>query len=198
MQRGPDTTPRWTIANALCVLRLTGCPVLLYLAYHGHATAFVSLFVFLVLTDWVDGKLARWLGQRSAFGAQLDTWADIALYGCLLLSAGWLVPEALRREWPWVAVALGAYAGSVTVAMIRFGRWPAYHTRSAKICWLLIFVGVVFLFAGWSAWPMRIAMIGATLANLEAMAITLMLPHWRTDVSSAFQIMRWGDGKHGV
>lgn len=67
----------WTVPNALSVLRLLLIPVFIWLllAEESAGWAFVVLFVS-GLTDWLDGKLARWLGQSSKLGALLDPAAD--------------------------------------------------------------------------------------------------------------------------
>lgn len=45
-----------------------------------------GMFVLFAVTDWLDGYLARRLGQTSAFGAFLDPVADkILVCACLLL-----------------------------------------------------------------------------------------------------------------
>jgi cardiolipin synthase (CMP-forming) len=72
-----------TVPNVICGFRIIGSLALLWLAMTGWATAFVGLFVVLHVSDWVDGKLARWLHRRSDFGARLDSLSDAILYACL-------------------------------------------------------------------------------------------------------------------
>jgi len=188
------TRSRVNVPNALCALRLAGCPLLLYLAAIDALDVFVGVFVVLVTTDWVDGRIARRLGQKSTFGARLDSVADAALYGTLLLAAIRLKPEVLQAEWPWIVSAAVTYAIAGAAGVVKFRRWPAYHTRSAKICWSLNAIAVVFLFADWSVWPLRIAMAAVSLANLESLVITLLIDEWRTDVSGVWRLRRRGSG----
>jgi cardiolipin synthase len=51
----------WTIPNALSFVRLVGCPVLLVLAWREQPWPFVIVLLVLITTDWIDGRLARWL-----------------------------------------------------------------------------------------------------------------------------------------
>jgi cardiolipin synthase (CMP-forming) len=69
----------WTVPNALSVLRLAGVPLFLWLLLGPQEDGW-ALVVFILsgLTDWLDGKLARWLNQMSRFGAMLDPLADRA------------------------------------------------------------------------------------------------------------------------
>ncbi|RMF41244.1 MAG: CDP-alcohol phosphatidyltransferase family protein [Planctomycetota bacterium] len=174
----------WTIPNALCAIRLAGSPALLLLAAWQRADWFVYWYLFLAATDWVDGKLAIWLDQRSTFGARLDSWADAMLYCCLLLGGGWLLSDRLLEEWPWVAAAVGSYAVSTLAGFWKFGKWPSYHTRGAKISWFLITVGALCFLLDLSRIPFRIAMVSVSLTNVEATMITLVLPRWHADVLS--------------
>lgn len=68
-----------TIPNLLTLLRIAVIPVVLGLFYldwpHGRQAAAI-LFAVAAVTDWIDGWLARQLGQTSKFGAFLDPVAD--------------------------------------------------------------------------------------------------------------------------
>ncbi len=179
-----------TIPNLLCSIRFVGAFVLIGLALRADTKSFLGLFVFLSMTDWIDGKLAIWLDQRSVFGARLDTVADISLYAALFFGGVWLKGPQLWEDRAWIAAAVISYAMSVTVSLIKFGRWPAYHTRGAKTSWLLILIGAVMLLAGWSRWPLRVAMVSVVLTNLEAIWITIVLPCWRADVLTVYHAYR--------
>lgn len=89
-----------TVPNLLSVLRLAGVPLFLWLLLGPRADGW-AIVVLMVggFTDWLDGKLARLLGQYSRFGAMLDPAVD-RLY---ILAA--LVALAVREIVPWWAVA---------------------------------------------------------------------------------------------
>ncbi len=179
-----------TIPNVLCLIRLVGAGVLIVLALNGQPYVFLGLYLFLVATDWVDGKLARWLDQRSVFGARLDSAADASLYTALLLGCLWLKWDVLQHEIGWILPAVASYALTSGVGLWRFGRWPSYHTRGAKSTWLLITIGVVCLVGGWALWPLRIAMLAVMLTNVEATLISFTLRQWRADVPSLYHAWR--------
>jgi CDP-diacylglycerol--glycerol-3-phosphate 3-phosphatidyltransferase len=179
-----------TIPNIICVLRMLGAIVLLVLAANGREQVFLWLFVGLAISDWVDGKLAILLNQQSVWGPHLDSWADVALYFALLIGSILLCGDVLQAELEWIFSALASYTLSTLAGLWRFRRWPSYHTRAAKTSWFLILVGAVCLLGGWSLWPLRVALAAVTLANLEALLITILAPTWRTDVESVFHILR--------
>jgi cardiolipin synthase (CMP-forming) len=179
-----------TAPNFLCVIRLLGSVVLVPVAWQGYQQVFLWLFLFLAMTDWADGKLANMLNQRSVFGARLDSWADTTLYAALLAGIAILYGETLRAEIAWVLPPVGCFLLSVAAGFWKFGRWPSYHTRTAKITWLLAMLGTIALFTDWSLWPLRIAFAAGTLSNLEALLITIISPTWRVDVRSIYHVWK--------
>jgi cardiolipin synthase (CMP-forming) len=67
----------WTIPNALSALRLAGVPVFLWLVLGPHRDGIALLLLMASgVTDYLDGKVARLLGQTSKLGALLDPTAD--------------------------------------------------------------------------------------------------------------------------
>ncbi|MGH3614127.1 MAG: CDP-alcohol phosphatidyltransferase family protein [Pseudonocardia sp.] len=88
-----------TVPNLLSVIRLAGVPLFLYLLLGPHADGWAILVLMIGgFTDWLDGKLARLLGQYSRLGAILDPAVD-RLY---ILAA--LVALGLRDVLPWWVV----------------------------------------------------------------------------------------------
>ncbi len=180
----------WTIPNALSLFRLVGSLSLIPLAILGWQTAFLGMVIAVIVSDWIDGKLAILLNQRSAFGARLDSLADATMYGAILLGMLWLRSSVVLQESPWIGAAVVSYAVMGFLAWWKFGVWPSYHTRAAKTCWLLTSIAVVATLADGSPWFLRAAMGAVVLANLEMMLITAILSRPATDVSSVFHVWR--------
>jgi CDP-diacylglycerol--glycerol-3-phosphate 3-phosphatidyltransferase len=179
-----------TVPNLLCLVRLLGSVALVPVALQGRNELFLWLFLILAGTDWLDGKLAILLNQRSIFGARLDSWADAALYAALAFGMLVLYGETLSTEMPWIGMALGTYLASTAAGFWKYRRWPSYHTRAAKTSWLLTAVAVIALFSDWSTLPLRIAAVAVTLTNFEALAITRISPRWQADVTSVYHAWR--------
>ncbi len=177
----------WTVPNVLCLIRIAGSVVLLGIAWRELPRVFFAWYLFLAATDWLDGKLAvRW-HQRTVIGARLDSLADVLLYGAVLFGMMILEGDTLLSEWPWIAGAVVSYLASSAYGYWKFGKIPNYHTRGAKTSWLLMIFALWAMLFQWSLWPLRMAMLGVTLTNLEAIAITTILPQWQADVISVFR-----------
>ena len=126
----------WTLPNMLTMLRVLAAP--------GVAMAFVvldrpladwvafGLFVIAALTDFLDGWLARRLGQESAFGAMLDPIADkamviVALFTLAFAGFGseWLfvVPAVVILMREVLVSGLREYLGAVKLAVTPLAKW---------------------------------------------------------------------------
>jgi len=96
--RAPVTTSNriWTIPNIISFFRLLGVPLFLWLLLGPqHDVAAVIVLVIGGTTDWVDGYVARRMGQVSRLGELLDPFAD-RLY---ILAT--LIGFTLREIVPW-------------------------------------------------------------------------------------------------
>jgi cardiolipin synthase (CMP-forming) len=183
------------LPNLLAAIRLVGSIGAAGLAWGERPALFLVVVGILMLTDWLDGKLAILLDQQTTFGARLDSIADSAMYAAILFGCVWLKSELIRQEYLWLVTALSSYALTSVAGLVKFGRLPSYHTRAAKTCWLFAGLAVLALFAGdpssaWTVWPLRVASIGVTLTNLEATAITAVLPEWRANIPSYWHARR--------
>jgi cardiolipin synthase len=113
----------WTIPNIISFIRLLGVPLFLYLLLgpHHDVTAVVVLAIG-GTTDWVDGYVARRLGQVSRLGELLDPFAD-RLY---ILAA--LIGLTVRDVVPWwLTIALllrEAVLGAALLVLRRNGYGP--------------------------------------------------------------------------
>jgi len=68
------------IPNALSSYRLIMAPVLALLALTRHEEPFVVLIIISLITDILDGLIARGFQIQTSFGAKLDSIADDATW----------------------------------------------------------------------------------------------------------------------
>jgi cardiolipin synthase len=128
----------WTVPNIVSFIRLAGVPLFLYLFLVAHAeVAAVTVLAVGGTTDWVDGYLARRLGQVSRLGALLDPFAD-RLY---ILAT--LVAFTVAGVVPWLfAAALLARECAVGVGLLVLRRHgigpPEVHYVGKTATFLLL------------------------------------------------------------
>ncbi|MEO0822230.1 MAG: CDP-diacylglycerol--glycerol-3-phosphate 3-phosphatidyltransferase [Pseudomonadota bacterium] len=146
----------WTLPNMLTMARVAAAPgVLLVFAVLDRpladAVAF-GLFVTAALTDFLDGWLARRLGQESALGRMLDPIADkamviLALAAVLVLHSGgavdWAValPAATIMLREVLVSGLREFLGDVKLAVTQLAKWKT--TAQMVALGVLLAAGVV-------------------------------------------------------
>ena len=54
----------------------------------------------------------------------------------------------------------------------------------------MVGVATISILVDWSVWPLRIASVAVVLTNLEAVAITVVLPDWTPDVRTLAAALR--------
>jgi cardiolipin synthase len=171
-----------TIPNAISVARLLGVPLFLYLVLVARLDA--AAVVVLALggtTDWVDGYLARRLGQESRVGALLDPLVD------RLYIVATLVALTVREIVPWwfVAALLARELFVLGCIGIAGRPLPVHYLGKTATFILLVAFPVLLLDAtapsavahasGWALawWGLALYWAGAVLYLLQARA-------WRT------------------
>lgn len=137
----------WTIPNAVTFVRLLAIPLFLWLLFGRDSSGWAGFTLgCLVSTDWVDGFLARRLGQTSNFGAMFDPTVDrlvmvVALVAIIVHGGSaplwftWvvLVREVLLSAWVVGITALGAKRMDVTW----WGKVGAFANMAAFPAFLL-------------------------------------------------------------
>ncbi|MEP9365166.1 CDP-alcohol phosphatidyltransferase family protein [Nocardioides sp. CN2-186] len=156
----------WTLPNLLSMIRLAGVPLFLWLVLGPEADGLaLGVLMLAGVTDFLDGYLARKLGQTSAVGEVLDPVAD-RLY---ILAV--VVGLALRDIIPWwVAVSLPLRD------LLLWGLVPLLRTRGYSAL-PVHFLGKAATFNLLYAFPLLLLGDGdgtvATLANVFGWAFAL-------------------------
>jgi CDP-diacylglycerol--glycerol-3-phosphate 3-phosphatidyltransferase len=140
----------FNVANALTVGRIVAAPILLVAAWHGRHDWFFALALYCMVSDICDGKIARWLGQSSEFGARLDSWADLLMLLAGPFCAAWLQPQLIRSEAPFLAAVVGGNVLAIVIGFAKFGRLTSYHTTAARLMAYVAGAGaIVAITWGW-------------------------------------------------
>ena len=151
---GRDELPDrvWTLPNALSVLRLLGVPLFLWLLLGPEADGWAVIVLMISgITDWADGKLARWLDQSSRLGALLDPAADRLYIVCTLVALAlrdiapvWMVASLLGRE---LVLGIGL------LVLRRYGYPPLQvHYLGKAATFLLLYAFPGLLLADGTGW----------------------------------------------
>jgi cardiolipin synthase len=148
----------YSIPNMLCYFRVAYLPVMVLLFYLDYiwqaqgvawpAWTNVVLFALAGLSDFLDGKIARYLKQETLLGKFLDSSTDKMVIGVALFC----LVAYQRLTGFWVVLALVIYLREILIAGIR--EFMALYNVVVAISWMgkwkltvqMLFIG--FLIAG--------------------------------------------------
>jgi phosphatidylglycerophosphate synthase len=184
------------LPNALSAARIAASPVLVVLAAQGALQAFTWLLVAALLSDIVDGLIARTFHLQSKLGALLDSIADTLLLFAALFGIWVFHPDIVREHAVVGLVFVVAWVTENVAALLRYGRLSSFHTYTSKAAGYLlgIFIGVLFVF-GFQPWLLYLAVGVSVLGNLEELALLALLPEWRADVRGLWWVLRERRGR---
>ena len=128
-------------------LRVTIALLLLLAALDGTTgNGFIMGYTLAVLSDIFDGIIARSLGSSTMALRQADSWADMCLYLCIAISTGFVHPNVFTQFQIPLLIAIAAQITLFAVSLIKFGKFPSFHTYTAKAWGVSLFIAVVGLF----------------------------------------------------
>jgi len=180
------------IPVALTLLRLLLGPLAIALALmHAPRILFAPLLIVGMLSDVLDGVVARKLGVARPWLRRLDSITDLAFYLCIFAGTWIVTPEVVKRSILPLSLLLASEAVCYLVSFFRFGVSPATHSYSAKIYGLAIFAAFTGVLA-FGAGPRAFAILAAVglMANAEILAILLTSRVAPVDVPSIFSRSR--------
>ena len=179
------------VPNALSTARLCATSVLLAAVVLRRVELFKWLLLACLLSDIVDGLIARAFHLTSKLGAALDSVADV-----LTLSIGLLGLLVFQR--PFVAGHYGElllvvvfYVTEVIASLVRYGKVSSFHTLLARVAAYMTGIFVMSLFFwGYLGWLFHAAMLVYVVELSEEMALIVLLPEWRSDVGGLLRVLR--------
>lgn len=132
----------WTIPNLITLIRLLCLPVFLYLLFGRENRAAAALLLgALGATDWVDGHLARRLGQTSEFGRIFDPTVDRLLFIVALTAI--VIDGSIPVWFAVIIIVREVLVGSMmAIATLFFGVEPVTVTWLGKTATFLLMFAV--------------------------------------------------------
>jgi CDP-diacylglycerol---glycerol-3-phosphate 3-phosphatidyltransferase len=159
-----------TFANKLTLARLVAVvPVIgaLYVQFPGNRAVATVVYALAILTDYLDGILARRSGKVTAFGKLMDSVADKALISTMFFAlvaegsmAAWMAAVMVVREFAVTGLRMVALEAEEVIAANRWGK-AKMVTQSAAVFillvgyfqagyWVMLVATVLTLLSGWS------------------------------------------------
>ena len=179
------------IPNILSAWRLLSFPIVLYLALQGQERPFAILLIVNLITDALDGFIARTFDMQTEFGARLDSIADIGTY--ILAFTGIFVFKSTDFQ-PYLSsfyVFIGLFLAANLLSLLKFRRAPSLHLYSWKIGGYIqgLFFFVLFAFGFYPTF--YYVMIGwGILAFSEHIVIQLLLERMISNAKGLYWVLK--------
>ena len=120
-----------TLIRILCSIAILFCPV--------FSVAFYALYIAAGLSDMMDGWVARRTHTASAFGAKLDTVADVVFVIVCLIK---LLPVMVIPVWLYVWIGIIAVIKVINIVSgyVVQKQFVAIHSVMNKVTGILLFI----------------------------------------------------------
>lgn len=160
------------IPNILTISRMIF--VISMLFFYKNPWIFATLYAAAVLSDVLDGLIARRTQTQTPFGARLDSFADLLMYGIIVMLFFYWMGDLLAPGVPLIATIAGVRIISILIAAVKFHTFVSLHTWGNKFTGILIFLApIVFIISKSISFFWFVSMI-ALLSAIEEGLIHLM------------------------
>jgi len=181
----------WNIPNTLSLSRLLAFPFVLFCTFSGYERAFTFLIIASLISDFLDGIIARVFNQQTKIGARLDSTADIGMFTNAFI--GIIVfkwNDIQTHFWP-LALFFSLIIAMNLFALIKFKRVSSMHLYSFKTTGYIqgSFFMVLFLWKFMLVYY-YVAMIWGILACIEAIILMLYLKESRSNAKGLYWVLK--------
>jgi len=161
------------------------------MALTGREQWFVILLCISLVSDVLDGNIARLFKLQTHFGAALDNLADIFTYAMAILGL-FIFKWTDIKPHSWILfLFLGIFILSYIVSFARFGKIPGLHLYSAVSAGYAqsIFFFVLFVW-GFYPWMLYVGATWGIIAYTEKIFILFKLDNIKIGVKGLYWVMK--------
>ena len=164
------------IADAVTWLRILLLPVIWFYALVGDGRIVGAGLIALGVTDFLDGVIARRVGQASPAGARLDLTADTLVLLSAVAWIGMLHPDVVGENAALIAAAFLVYLVAVGIGILGFRRLPNLRLYSSRLAGGLLYAAaVITLITGRNARLLVALALGAFIFSCAETAVGELL-----------------------
>ncbi|MFM7021885.1 MAG: CDP-alcohol phosphatidyltransferase family protein [Flavobacteriales bacterium] len=181
----------FNIPNLLSFYRLLTFPFILWMVYAGEETMFATFLCINLVTDILDGLIARTFKLQTQFGARLDSLADNGTYILAFLGIYQFKMEELSDTVWMLWLFLAIFILGNLVSFVKFKKWPSLHLYSTKTGGYVqgIFFFCLFAFDYYPALFYG-AMAFGYFSWIEEIVILLILKEMQSDVKGLYWVLK--------
>ena len=181
-----------TIPNIISSCRIASVPVMLLCVFSHWERPFTWLLLGALISDIVDGVIARGFNMVTKLGASLDAVADMGTYLSAIIGIFIFKMDFIRNHWLAMVFILGFYVLEKISSFLRYKKvFNAFHTYLSKATAYAQGAFVMSLFLWGFRWYLFYpAMALCIVANIEEMVLARLLPGYEADVKGLYWVLR--------
>lgn len=180
-----------TIPNLITLYRLVIDPVILWFIIADKEILFSVFLIINLLSDALDGFLARKLKQETEIGAKLDGFADNFTYVLAFIGIFVFKMDDIRPHLISFTVMITMLVSTVIVSLIKFRKFPSYHLYTTKAGGYIEGGFFICLFTIGFITPYYYLVVAwAIMGAIEAITINLMIPEMRSNIKGLYWVIK--------
>lgn len=179
------------LPNALSAYRILIAPYISWFIINQQRDWFILFLSISLVTDILDGLIARTFKLETEIGAKLDSLADIGTF--ITAIVGLFVFEyefVLQHSFVFLTMVI-LYALPQLIALLKFKQFPSFHLYSFKVTGYLqgIFIFTFFQF-GHYAWYFYLMCIVSFIAYKEELIAVMISRNLRSNIKSVYFLLK--------
>lgn len=180
-----------TLPNLITLYRLLVFPLILYFAIAGKETLYAVFLVINLVSDALDGFIARRFKMETEIGAKLDSFADNLNYVLVFTGIYFFKMEDLLPYKVSLIIFIASLLLTVVISLIKFGKFPSFHLYITKIGGYIQGAFFVALFtAGFMEWFYYLVIVWGIAGAVEHIAIQIIIPEMRSNVKGLYWVLK--------
>lgn len=185
----------YNVPNALSAYRLVALPFIIASIFYGNKNLFITLITVNLITDFLDGFIARTFHLETELGAKLDSLADMGTY--ISAVAGMLVleKEFVNNHTNALVLLISLYLLPYVISFLRFRQLNSFHLYSSKVVAYIqgIFIITYFIW-GYLDWYFYFMIIASCASYIEEILIVVLIKKLRSNLKSVYHFMKNPNG----
>ena len=178
------------IPYSLILFRFICALIILSLAYYvgvKAANPILWLMYFGLISDILDGMIARYTGGQTALMRRLDSQTDMVFWVSIGIGAWMLNPQPIREHQTLITMIFIMEGLCYLISIVKFGKETCTHAWLSKF-WGLTLLAAFTQLIGFNkaGFWFYLSIYMGLISHFDRILITLILPKWTHDIPSAY------------
>lgn len=179
------------LPNLITLYRLVVFPLILCFAITGEEVLYTVFIVINLVSDALDGFIARKFKMETELGAKLDSFADNLNYVLVFTGIYIFKLEDLMPYKISLVVFIGSLLLTVVISLLKFGKFPSFHLYITKVGGYLQGAFFICLFTiGFMEWFYYLIIVWGIAGAIEHIAIQCILPEMKSNVKGLYWVLK--------